>query len=315
MSIKYLDIALFPLMSNSDELESLKKYPILNSEIAISDNLWIAPIIWNIENAILEYCEPRGLYDKYETGDGKLEEIRPIKKFQIPYAFAREKPPESDIFNWDIDGKLKGLIALSRIIHPTSISYQYSAKLKFNDNELVNIIPGLTSGSGSKAYVAEKNRNWLTIEEAEELKELYSAYTKREFCDSCSRAMWFFEYASQTYFLDVRCLLVASGIESLINTDQDRPTKQFIYRVQKLCELLNKDFNLSSTKATRIYNLRSKLAHGETIGNNFSKNLELYKQMEDILRLSIKKFILEDDFYSFISDKNKVRSNWGLPKE
>jgi len=313
MSIKYLDIALFPRMSNPDELESLKKYPILNKEITIPDNLWIAPINGYIEKAILEYCAPRGLYDKYKNQDGKFEEIRPIKKFQISYAFAREKPPESDKFHWDIDHKLRTLIALSRIIHPTSISFEYSAKLKFNDNELVNVIPGLNSGPGSNAYVADGNRNWLTIEEAEELKELYSAYTKREFCDSCSRAMWFFEYASQTYFLDVRCLLIASGIESLINTDQDRPTKQFIYRVQKLCELLNKDFNLSSTKATRMYNLRSKLAHGETIGNNFSKNLELYKQMEDILRLSIKKFIIEEDFYSFISDKDKVKSKWCLP--
>jgi hypothetical protein len=312
MSIKYLDIALFPCTSNPDEIE---KYPILNKEITISDNLWIAPINGYIEKAILEYCEPRGLFDKYENQDGKLEEIRPIKTFQISYAFAREKPPESDKFNWDIDHKLKTLIALSRIIHPTSISFEYSAKLKFNDNELVNVIPGRTSGPGSKAYVADGNRDWLTIEDAEELKKLYSAYTKRKFCDSCRRAMWFFEYASQTYFLEVRCLLIATGIESLINTDQERPTKQFSYRVPKLCELLNNNFDLSGTKAAKMYTLRSKLAHGEKIGDNVSKNLELYKQMEDILRFSIKKFIFEDDFYSFISDKDKVRSKWVLPIE
>ncbi len=311
MNIKFRDIALFPSVE-IDDLELLQKYPILKKEIEISDDLWIAPIDRKLADKIIDCCEPRDFFDKEKNQDGELEGYR-LPDF-IPYAFKREKPPDSDRFNWDIDDKLKGLIALSRIIHPTTISYQYSAKLKFDGIDLLRITPGLTYGPGSYAYIANPGRNWLTEEEAKELKQLWPIYTNKNLLEPCSRAMWYFECASQNCFLDVRCLLIAVGIESLINTDSDRSTKQFTYRIQKLSELLDKNINLNNAKATDMYDLRSEVAHGESINDAPNENLELYKQMEDILRLTIKKFIIDEGFYAFISDKDKVGNAWPLPK-
>lgn len=323
MSIKYFDIALFPFSAPLDR-NSLREYPILNEKIAISDDLSITPINGSLNDQILLNCslkdkilkciEPRGCWSKYQNQDGEWGENRPTKLFHIKYAFAREDPPESDQWKWDSDEKLGQLIALSRIIHPTSISYEYSAKLEFNGDKLEKVIPGPTTGLGSQAYVSPIARNWLTEKDAEELKQLFEIYTKRKFCDSCCRARWFFEYAAQTYALEVRCLCIVAGIESLINTDSDRPTKQFVYRIRKLGEELNLGFSLSKKGATDMYALRSKVAHGESIVNSHSENSKLYKQMEDILRLTIRKFIIDENFYNFISDKDKVRSKWALPK-
>jgi len=314
MNINYLDIALFS-SEWSEDSELKQKYPILKKKVEISEDLSIAPIDRKLADQIIDCCEPRGLFDKHKNQDGEMEECRPLRVTPIMYAFAREKPPESDTFNWDVDNKLKTLIALSRIIHPTTICYQYSAKLKFDGDELLNIIPGLTSGPGSLAYIADTGRNWLTEGDAKELEQLWSFYTRRNFSDQCSKTMWYFEYAFQNYFLEIRCLLIAAGIESLINTDSDRSTKQFIYRIQKLSELLDWNFNLSKTMADDMYGLRSKVAHGELINAAPKKILELYKPMEDILRLTLKKFIIDEDFYAFISDKDKVRNAWPLPKK
>ena len=61
--------------------------------------------------------------------------------------FVRER--ESEDGTWDRDGKLRLVIALSRLIHPTSVGLEQSAVLTgriTDDPALIAVIPGPTSG-------------------------------------------------------------------------------------------------------------------------------------------------------------------------
>jgi hypothetical protein len=92
--------------------------PPIKNRFDLSSDLWIGPLEKEDAKVILEACTPPG----YNPKNPSCSQL---------YAFVRENPPPPNNQKaWD--ELLLRCIALSRIAHPTSISYKYSATIARN---------------------------------------------------------------------------------------------------------------------------------------------------------------------------------------
>jgi len=288
-----LDVVVQTTSSNLDP----NRKPI-RKRIDLANDLYIDLLPTDFAQKIFKACEPKGY-----CFDPKLQ-------FGQMYSFVRKNPPNGDDLKWDADQRLQLCIALSRLIHPTSISTEYAARMFLtSESNIKKIVPGPVSGHSSKAFVVDTNLNCLTEIDAQNLKQLIKAFDKRPFEDPLARAMWYHEYAARSYGIDLRWTLVATGIEVIVHTDRYKSTRQFIERVQKLSIAVGAG-NITKDQAEEMYEFRSSLAHGQGLGGITHEKKELYKKMEDILRLTIKKSILQASFRDLLSDPDKIRKIW-----
>ncbi|MFA4910966.1 MAG: hypothetical protein WC649_07990 [Desulfobacteria bacterium] len=273
------------------------RYPI-RKRIDLADDLYIDILPTDLAQKIFEACEPKGYcYD-------------PVLQFGQMYSFVRKNPPNENNLAWDEDRRLQLCIALSRLIQPTSISTEYAARIFLtSDGNLIQIVPGPVSGHSSQAFVVETNLNCLTEIDAQNLKQLIEAFEKKPLKDPLARAMWYHEYAARHYEIDLRWTLIATGIEVIVHTDRSKSTRQFVERVQKLSVVIGTG-TITKDQAEEMYEFRSSLAHGQGVGGLTTQKMELYKKMEEILRLTIRKSILEASFQDLLSDKDQIRKIW-----
>ena len=258
---------------------------------------------------------PKDLCDKiFETCIPAGYNFKPIRQFGQLYSFIRDNPPRTNDndLQWDSDQCLQLCLALSRIIHPTSVSFEYAARIITNqDGSLSKIIPGPASGPGAHAFVVDTDFNYLTESDAADLKDLLEAFKNKPLKDPITRAMWYLEYAFRSYEIDLRWTLIATGIEVLIHTDRYKSTRQFVERVQKLSIDVGAG-TINKAEAEDMYELRSSLSHGQGLGGITPQKKEIYKKMENILRLTIRKSILEASFRDILSDPDQIRNIWPI---
>ncbi len=277
----------------------------IKNPFKLCNNIYIDTLSRELYDRIFEACEPPGY--------GYSPDCRVYR--QQLYSFVHYNPPSVNNFQWDSDQRLQRCIALSRIIHPTSISFKYAARvIKNQDDSLHKIIPGLVSGPGAHAFVVDTDSNYLTKSNAEDLKKLIETCENKPLKDPITRAMWYLEYAFRCFEVDVRWNLVAIGLEALIHTDRHSSTKQFVQRVPKLSKDVGAG-TIEEADAEEMYDLRSSLAHGQGLGDLTPNRKTLYEKMETILRLTIRKSILEQSFNYFLSDKDEIRNKWPICNE
>ena len=294
------DIAFFTngsFLRADDELQQAH-VPIKN-RIEIVDDISMQKLPKTLWKRIADSCTLGGLQDA-------------TRQFTQLYAFVRELhgwPTDSDRTRWDHDERLLICISLSRIIHPTSISFKYSVRVFYDGEEIVDVIPGPVGGFGAEVWLSPNDRrDWLTDEDARNVSAIVTAYfaSQSRLCTRVKQALWYLEYAYRTEFLDVRWPLVCMGLESFVHTDKKWSTAQFVNRVPKIAEQVGiRDFN--EDNASEAYDMRSKLAHGQLLRDIGENNLELYEKVETTLRLAIKKAILEPSFNSLFSRDDKIR--------
>jgi hypothetical protein len=279
--------------------ETVKSFPPIRNKLVLEENTSIEKLPRDLSESIFSCCEPKGLSNA-------------VRQYAQLYSFVRYNAPASPSLHWDSDERLQICMALSRLIYPTTISFEYSARIIYEEDKIHDIIPGPVSGFGAHAYVSRENsRNWLTETEGEETAALLSAYSEASLPERIKQALWYLEYAFRTQDMDVRWPLICMGLESLIHTDKYRSTKQFSFRVEKLAlEVGKSDF--PEQKANEAYTMRSKLAHGQLIRNIEDYKLEPYEALEDILRCVLRKAILDSSFAEIYSSDEKIRNKWPI---
>lgn len=288
-----LDVVVY---TTSSALDPNRK-PI-GKRIDLANDLYIDILPTDFEQKIFKACKPKGYC------------FDPTLLFSQMYSFVRKNPPNGDDLKWDEDRRLQLCIALSRLIHPTSISTEYAARMFLtSESNIKKIVPGPVSGHSSKAFVVDTNLDCLTEIDVQNLKQLIEAFEKKPLEDPLARAMWYHEYAARSYEIDLRWTLVATGIEAIVHTDCYKSTRQFVERIQKLSIAVGAG-NITKDQAGKMYEFRSSLAHGQGLGGITPEMKELYKKMEDILRLTIKKSILQASFRDLLSDPDKIRKKW-----
>jgi len=298
MDIKDVVIFKNACLSRADQ-ETIKSFPPIRYKLMLEENISIEKLPRDLSESIFSCCEPKGLSNA-------------VRQYAQLYSFVRYNAPASPPLHWDSDERLQICMALSRLIYPTTISFEYSARISYEEDEIHDIIPGPVSGFGAHAYVTRENsRNWLTEAEGQETAALLSAYSRASLPERIRQALWYLEYAFRTHFMDVRWPLICMGFESLIHTDRYRSTKQFSFRVEKLAlEVGKSDF--PEQEADEAYTMRSKLVHGKLIRDMEDYKLEIYEALEDILRSVLKKAILYSSFADIFSSDATIRNKWPI---
>ena len=230
----------------------------------------------------------------------------PTRQSPQLYTFVRTNV-DANIWDWKPDQKLEMCVALSRLVHPTSIPLSLHAKIKTDsDGKLLELIPSETEPRG--AWIADRDRDWLTEEDARNLKDLVS-HLPLSVPTRISRALWYFEMAARNYFADVRWTLISTGLEALIHTERGHSTHQFKTRVTKLATHLGMTAFTVDT-AFSFYDLRSQLSHGQALGTLSPKEQELYRLAEDVLRGILLRSIKDKTLASTFDNKAAIVSDW-----
>ena len=166
-------------------------------------------------------------------------------------------------------------------------------------------------------FLSAQQRDWLTPEDGTALRGLMPWMSKdKPMHHRVHRAYWFHEYVMPSSTLDIRLPLVATGLEALINTSEQRSGTQFQIRVPQLAAASGIAF--SDTEAKQVWKLRSKLAHAKAFLYGLDTVLpvnehnNLYEKLEAILRSSVLRCLLDESFGDRFRDKSAVDMHWPL---
>jgi len=244
-----------------------------------------------------------------------------IREYWQLYSFIHKVGEFSDSVagSWDGDEMLRTCVALSRLVHPTTQAFRFSARVvTLPDGSIEWIHPGIVGGHGSIAFVSiVENRDWLTNEEFGLVASLLARFDSKKWPRRLVRSLWYHEYASLTYELDVRWVVMTTALEALIHTDRSNSGSQFRDRVFQLASIVG--ITCSKEEVALAYDQRSQLAHGQHFvytsgGMPAAAKAELseevirsYRRMEDILRACLLKAANEDQFASIFAGDDSIR--------
>lgn len=247
---------------------------------------------------VMSACEPAG------------ENFRPVRQVGELYTFIRRNPPADA---WDRDMRLQQFVAISRLVRPTSVGFEYSARLEFdNRGEVLSIAPGAVTGFGAQAWIASDSQDdWFEQSDIVSLKQLWRQTNFPLVPERIGRAFWYHEYAARTEFAAVRWVLVCTGVESLINTGADRVSKQFVARMPELARRFCGSV-ISRSKASRMYELRCKVAHGVFLGALDPPTKALYSELETTLRTTLLCALSDPRVGELFASEDRIDQEWPL---
>jgi hypothetical protein len=266
----------------SDEV--FQAEPPLRECIELGVGLWVEPMDVATVDAIFVACSPEGF------------NWAPTPVIGHHYCFVRELAgPSSASVQWDDEQRLQDCVALSRLVHPTTVGTHFSARLFYHQGKLSQIVPGPTQGLGSYAWVCRQNwRNWLTKQDAHELARLLSVYDVDKMPIRLRRAMWHFVYACCTHSPDLRLTLIVTGLEALVNTSDRNVKARFGKRLASIAQEF--DMVISEDVAREAYTYRSNLVHGQSLKCEDTSFREMSEMLETLPRKAVKKAIEAKSF-------------------
>jgi hypothetical protein len=110
----------------------------------VADDIWITLLDRSVAEEVMDCCEPR-LF-------GMPKAVRQSPQL---YAFVRVNAGDMNLWDWNPDQKLEQCVALSRLVHPTSIPLSLHAKIRLDsDGKLLESIPIETGLPG--AWIADR---------------------------------------------------------------------------------------------------------------------------------------------------------------
>lgn len=277
-----------------------------NAPFALSNDIWIEKFDKEFAIHVHESCEPANHRIDNHVWDRHL------------YAFVR-RPPENErlrlpgtVVRDDGIIPLFTVMALSRLVRPTTIGNRYCAKI-FPQPALDPMIQALlTSGANPDVWIGGQPQDWLSPEDGLELRQLMPWASPEKLMHArVHRALWNHEDAMRTYFLDFRFPIVVAGLDALTVVERTPGLKErFVRRVGQLateCGII-----LSKEELEQAYKLRSEVAHGRSFLCGLdgvlpqSHHRPLYDKIESLLRAVVKRCLLDKEFSQSFADDNAV---------
>ena len=274
------------------------------NRFALSDEIWIERLDEQLAKRIQKACEPPHY---------KIESIEQDRHL---YAFLR-RVSDAEKSKYEGMEELRAVIALSRLIHPTSVGDRYCALVWHFGLEDSAIQAIQYRGTSRDVLLSSKQRDWLSVEDAENLRKLTPWLSKdKRMHDRVHRAYWHHEYAMRSSHLDMRWVLVVSGLEALINVGNKDNKWQFRGRVRQLADEFG--VALIDDDLSRAWDLRSKMVHAESFLYGLetilpkSQHNDLYEKLEGLLRMTVKRCFLDGEFGDYFRDDAAVANRWSL---
>ncbi len=270
----------------------------------LSDDIWIERLDESLAKKVQKACEP----SHYNIGTQEYD--------RHLYAFVQRV---ADIEHRPYEGleTLHAVLALSRLIHPTSVGDRYCAKIFHYGLPDSSIYAVQYRGISPDIFLNAKQRDWLSPEDGKTLRRLMRwLSTNKPMHHRVHRAYWYHEYVMRSSMLDIRLPLVTTGLEALVNTSEHGSGTQFHVRVAQLAAASGIAF--SETEAKKAWKLRSKLAHAEAFLHGLDMVLpanehnDVYEKLEAILRSTVLRCLLDESFGDRFRDEHTVDRNWPL---
>jgi len=277
-------------------------HPPVENRVRAVSGLYIERLDLQLAKVIMDTCEPK-----------TLGVMAPVRQFAHMYAYVREVHPQSSVTGWDEDHRLSRLVAISRLIHPTSVGLRYAARVS-QDSDSLRIVPAEIHGLAPDTFLSPNHkRDWLSQDEAKvavELDAKTEPLTQPAFPRRVSRALWYYDYAQKTYYADLRWTLIATALEALIHTGKRDSTKHFSRRVPALAAEVGAA-SLTPDECEDAYDYRSRLSHGDGFLSDMpTADITLYDKLEETLRLAILKAFTEPQFASIFLGDATIAARW-----
>lgn len=282
-----------------------------DGSLRITEDIWLADFDSEFATAILDACGQIG------------ENFKPIRQYGAPYGFVRVSAPytQQEGLQFDHDGRLLSCVALSRLVHPTSLGFQYSARIRQWKNGHRQIVPHTPHDVNAYAFVTDIDRNWLIPDDAPVLSQLFTAYFSSKPPQRVLAALWNHETVARNHYIDVRWPLLVTGLEALVHLAGERDLRNPVKYagstrvfVQRLVAIGKHQPALAVPEDVLrdIYDRRSTLAHGQSFGALDPATKILYRATEDLLRGILRIAILNSTFASTFASDAAVQSNYPL---
>jgi hypothetical protein len=277
----------------------------------LADDLWLADLCSDFSSEIFDACQMTG------------KNFSPTRQFGAPYGFIRTNVPKTggSPYHFDHDHRLLRCIAISRLIHPTSVGFEYSARVRRWPNGHYEIVPYRPTALNPFAYVADPSQDWLIPDDVHALRELLAAFDASNLPERVNNALWHFETVARTYYIDVRWPLLVTALESLVHIRNERDphkpkrpagsTRVFSQRVAQLATRLA-TASKSEKEFREIYDRRSTLAHGQLLGTLDAPTRQLYIATEEVLRAVLRECIANPSFASTFENDAAINLQYPL---
>ena len=264
--------------------------------------MWIERLDTEFAKCVQRACEPANYNTYNDVHDRHL------------YAFVHDAPHDTATRN-DAIMSLFTVIALSRLVRPTSTGGRYCAEIVPHPGANLTIRAVQISGACPDVFLGDASSDWLAPSDGLELKQLMPWISKdKKMLKRVHHAFWNHEQAMLTYYLDMRWNLVVSGLEALINVERKNSKAQFVGRVGSLAREFG--IALSEAELKDAYTLRSQLAHAQAFLLDLNTVLPtdehrpLYDKLESVLRATVKRCLLDEVFGRHFEDHTAVRAKW-----
>jgi hypothetical protein len=268
----------------------------------IADDIWIERFDKELGKNIETACSPA------------QDNISDVGYDRHLYAFVR-KVPNGEKSKYEGMSRLAGLIALSRLVNPTSTGDRYCARIfRYGDpNSPIEAVRFF--GVSPDVSLIDGRRDWLSAEDGKTLLNLVPWLTETMH-RRVHHAYWNHEGALRSYYLDVKWTLVVSAFEALVTTQKDFVSLQFRERVKQLADHFKIPITVDELK--KAYELRSALVHSQKFLFELEtvlpkeKHVPLYGRLEALLRKALLECLLDAKFGDYFRNEVSVDSRWSV---
>jgi hypothetical protein len=276
---------------------------------------------------IMNACLPRGHY------------FIAVRQYGERYSFVRRidlDELERARFGWDSDHTIFYAIVLSRLIRDNGHSLEFAARIVDFEDGMKQVIP-VIAPSYVSTYRLRRDRDWLTASEAAELQQLLADFVaiRDELPWPVIHGLNMAEDAVHLRIIQRALLLIATGLEGLVQSHSSNVAEQFRERLPRLADEVEID-GVDNAFASELYIARSEAAHGapvsmfevkhDTAGDRETElphgepdppdaEVEPAAKLalaQDLLRATARKAVQDAGFRSIFDSKDSIAAHWPL---
>lgn len=291
----------------------------------LTERMWICRLPDELRDTVYQACQSPGV--PYQKVFRQYGQLYTIALFAGPWAAGQ-------LSGWDAYGHITQFVAFSQLVHPTSMGFGNSVRFTFAANgDFISADPGPCRGITEHAFTIPHQRNWISKQECEQVKNLLATANPKDLPDRVARAHWNVQHAAYQYFFEVRALLTVSGLEALLHTRNPNSKgggpgtgTQFKRRSTRLAELVAVTFTRND--ANEVWDHRSDVAHGRdpwaarSSGRDKSQRpLELtkddetvrkYLRAEQVLRATVLRCLTDHQFAAIFASDSSVEKHFPI---
>lgn len=278
-----------------------------DQEVPLTEHVFIGPVEYELREAILDACEPRG--ENWHPG---------FRQFGSVYGLLRRNPPKGRTRDeCDPDRELARVAAILRLARPHGMAIGAAARVIVQPDGRREIAPARVKGPGALAFVIEPERRWVRDEDVDLARRLLAS-SNRQLPPRVTWGMAAHELLHWQHHVEVRWLLLCTALEGFVHTDdrgrgsEMQNREQFVVRLTKLASLIGEpDWTEAELDAT--YGHRNETMHGGDIRRLWVTDEfpPLYKKAERSLRAILRAAILRPEIAQLFDSDSEIRTILG----